>query len=535
VSEIERLLTPALGRWLGNAPEPAGYRNPTELDELLNEWAAGGARIVELGRSREGRAIRAAVIGDGHRTLLAWGHPHPDEPLGACALAWLAEGALAGELPDLAGWRMVLVPCADPDQTARQLWFAGPRTAENFVRGAWRPTNIGLEVDYGFPIDWGPFYQPPDYQGRCHTMLECRQRCGPDGCRRAERPYGPLPESLALAEAVKRFHPEIVASMHSTHTGGDYTFLRLAEAPEVLDDLLALPAACGSLRHLGEAIDPGARWRRGEPDLLRERDLEYHRRALERRSGYDPGLCYAGNASIASYLEAFDERIQMVCPEATQFRHPDFADRSSLDEQIEVDLTSGPGRAGRYYRRALLPAGGLILAQERLDQATRVKSRRRSVDLSRGMLGVLALDRRRRVIAEAERIWSRVASLEELVEHPYLDERRAISTAGADSGDRSMLIFRSRADYRRRPTRAQAASFRWLWPLHTASQLGNFQNFLAVQDTERPEIAAARRELNALQDSELAELPAALREEAPRGPALRSMLARVFRLCLARA
>ena len=132
-------------------------------------------------------------------------------------------------------------------------------------------------------------------------------------------------------------------------------------------------------------------------------------------------------------------------------------------------------------------------------------------------------------------MWETVRDQDWLVEHPYLDERWATSVPGAYVHDRSMLIFRTRADYRRAPSAAQRAAFAWRWPLHTATLLGNQRNFLGVQDPERPEIAAALGRIDALQDSQIAELPAEMRTEAPRGPALRCMLARVLRVMLERA
>jgi hypothetical protein len=156
------------------------------------------------------------------------------------------------------------------------------------------------------------------------------------------------------------------------------------------------------------------------------------------------------------------------------------------------------------------------------------------MELTRGMLGVRALQRRRRALSAADGVWEQVRDLDGLVEHPYVDQRWAIDVPGAFVRDRSMLIFRTREDYRRPPTRAQEASLEWRWPVLTAALLANFRNFLAVQDQSRVEITAATDQIAALQAAELDRLPAELRAESPSGPALRSMLARVMRVMLAR-
>ena len=261
------LLPPSLLTFLHQQPTvTAHYRTPRELDAVLLRWQRSGATLAELGYSKGGAPIRAAVIGTGPRTLLAWGFPHPDEPIGAEALCWLGDGALAGALPDLAAWRLVLVLCADPDEASRQRWFIPPtgqaRDAAFFCAGTWRPTKLDWMVDYGFPLDWGPFWQPPNYEGACRTLKECKLRCGDDGCVFAGRPPAPLPESLALAEAIDRFRPDVVAAMHNTHSGGDYTFLLEREQRATLEALVALPGVFGLSRQLGAPVTAGgAGWR----------------------------------------------------------------------------------------------------------------------------------------------------------------------------------------------------------------------------------------------------------------------------------
>jgi len=536
VPGLSHILTPGLAAALGEISVPR-LVSPKIADDLLNEWAGAGAEIVELGASREGRAIRAAVIGPAEpkHSLLAWGYPHPDEPLGATAICWLAEQALRGRLQDLDGWRFVIIPCADPDQAHRQLWLEGRADAHAFAAGCWSPTHLQLEVDYGFPLDWGPFLQTPDWRGQCRLPSECRASCG-ESCRWEGLPAGPLPESLALARAIERFEPKIVASLHNTHAGGDYTFLLQRERREVMRDLLAIPSASGRARHLGEPIDRGVRWLRDAPDLIHERTLEYHRRQLERSPGYDPNQRYAVNHSAASFIEARPGRVQFICPESTLFYHPAFADTSPWGRRVRVREQVRRGRGGRFYRCRWVRDGGewLLYEQERMPGRRRGTGQRElETEVTRGMLGCLALARRRRTLDAADRIWERVAPHADAY-HPYMDERELFRAPGRFVGDRAMLIFRTRPDYRRPATVAQRATFAWEWPLHTATLLGNFANFLAAQDAERPQIAAAQRKLDRLIAAEIKQLPPRMREQAPWESAARSILARVLRLALDR-
>lgn len=536
VATLSQILTPALAQMLDRL-EIKRLVSPRIADELIDRWAAQGARVSEVGRSSDGRPIRAAVCGplEPRRTLLCWGYPHPDEPLGASAIAWLFEEALAGRLPDLAHWRLVVIPCADPDQARRQLWLEGRASALEFAAGVWRPTHLSLEVDYGFPIDWGPFLHDTEWRGRCRLRRECEGRCG-ERCMYEDLPPGPLPESLALAEAIQRFEPDVIAALHNTHTGGDYTFLMLRERREVLRDLLEIPGAAGRGRHLGEAIDHGARWLRSEPDLLRERMLDYQVRRLERRPDYDPDALYAGNASAANFIESLPKEAQFTCPESTVFFHRDFADPSPWGRTELVREEVRRGRRGRFYRYRWMRDGAewVLAEREHLPDRKRGRGPRElEVAVTRSMLAVRAARRRRRVLEAADRIWERVLPYA-TAPHIYREERARYRRLGPGISERSLLIYRSRADYHRPATVAQRASFAWEWPMHTATILGNFANFLAVQDESVPEIAAAKRELNELIAGEVRRLPPSMREQADWNSAARSILARVLRLMLAR-
>lgn len=111
----------------------------------------------EIGRSREGRPLRAWRLGDGpvHVSLIAG--CHADEPVGPETLrrlvAWLQE-----EPPP--GVRWWIVPHANPDGEARNRawWNASTRDADGrrivdlvpFLRGAIRELP-GDDVEFGFP------------------------------------------------------------------------------------------------------------------------------------------------------------------------------------------------------------------------------------------------------------------------------------------------------------------------------------------------------------------------------------------------
>ncbi|MCY3641554.1 MAG: M14 family metallopeptidase, partial [Gammaproteobacteria bacterium] len=120
----------------------------------LNTLAKGhpGARLMEIGRSVEGRPIRALHVNpEAPRHLLLLGRQHPPEVTGALALMSFMERLLAKRReacvqlgPDCAffkGHGLMLAPNLNPDGVAR---------------GHWRHNLRGVDLNR----DWGAFTQP---------------------------------------------------------------------------------------------------------------------------------------------------------------------------------------------------------------------------------------------------------------------------------------------------------------------------------------------------------------------------------------
>jgi predicted deacylase len=95
----------------------------TALAPTVREAAT--VRIREIGRSVEGRPLRALTVGTGATTVLLWSQMHGDEPTATMALtdllAWLAAPAVEGALRDflLSQLTLVVVPMLNPDGAQR--------------------------------------------------------------------------------------------------------------------------------------------------------------------------------------------------------------------------------------------------------------------------------------------------------------------------------------------------------------------------------------------------------------------------------
>lgn len=312
-----------------------GHVAPSQVADAEAQLQALGLTAERIGRSSSGRTIRALRWGrpDVSRRVVAYAYPHPDEPHGAAGLLALGRALAAGDPPGLQDTCWWLVMCADPDQAKHNTWIAPRVELERYVREYWRPTTLGLEVDYAFPIDHPPFWQP-----------------------RGDHPQAKrttLPESLALAELIERVRPQLVCCLHGDTASGVYTYVTRRPDRTLVDAWDMTTAAAGLDVHRGELPDPGRPRVRGRGDVLAERDLAGRLRAVEARLG--PATAdtrFIGPVSVAQFCEALDPGIVVLTPEVPLFDCAGVGDVSPAGERRVVHH-----RGGRCYIEVILPDG----------------------------------------------------------------------------------------------------------------------------------------------------------------------------------
>jgi protein MpaA len=171
-------------------------------------------RRVELGRSVQGRPITALVFDGTAGTILVLGGIHGDETAGSALVELLAR-RLEAEPAARAGRRVVLIPLANPDgQAARTRTNArGVDLNRNFAAANFRPS-----------ASHGP-----------HALSE--------------------PETRAVQDALDRYHPSCVISIHAPlgciDPDGGSRSAALARGmanlgPLPVRDLPAMPGSLGS-------------------------------------------------------------------------------------------------------------------------------------------------------------------------------------------------------------------------------------------------------------------------------------------------
>ncbi|ANF58641.1 hypothetical protein A5892_15155 [Halotalea alkalilenta] len=165
-------------------------------------------------------------VGEGEKSALVVGGPHPNEPAGGATAVHLARQlAKDGELRKRLGYRWHFIGSIDPDGLAlNDGWLRSPRTLENYLNSFFRPAFID-QPEYTFPLETG------DYSFKNST-----------------------PENLAWQRALELTRPDYQVSLHGTDYGGVFYIVN-RDIPALNDKLVAYPEQVGlTLNAHGEPL-----------------------------------------------------------------------------------------------------------------------------------------------------------------------------------------------------------------------------------------------------------------------------------------
>lgn len=216
--------------YLGRIPDYRTFLTVDELDagtQRLARLYPESVRVFTAGRSANGHPIYCLKIGDGPKNALAFGCPHPNEPIGAMMLesfaALLAENR---DLRDTLGFTWYIVKTSDPDGTKlNEGWFKGPFTIYNYARHYYRPA-MDHQVEWTFPIH----YKNLDFQR-------------------------PTPETQALMGIIDRIKPQFLYSLHNAGFGGVFWYVS-KEDPDLYTKLPDIAGKYGIPLSMGEPEVP---------------------------------------------------------------------------------------------------------------------------------------------------------------------------------------------------------------------------------------------------------------------------------------
>ncbi|GAA2470283.1 zinc carboxypeptidase [Winogradskya humida] len=309
---------------LDTVPDYDAFAGVDELHAGLRAIAERYPDIATLhrcGSSRQGDPLWCLSIDrrPGERPgeapeALAFGLPHPNEPIGGLTALHLAERLCADEvLRERLGHRWRIVDCADPDGLRlNEGWLRGPFTRANYARHFYRPAGRD-QVEWNFPINHQTAYFD-----------------------------APMPETQALMRLIDEHRPALVASLHNSELGGAYYWLNRAE-PALHPVLKEVP------QHLGIPLD------RGEPEAAGLNMLDeaiYEAAALEKvyeKTIADGAPWFEGGGSTTWYADRWgalmlvselpywlDPRVDDTGPAGVSYAQALAANAAGLGELAEL-------------------------------------------------------------------------------------------------------------------------------------------------------------------------------------------------------
>lgn len=159
-------------------------------------------RLINIGRSRNGEDIKALRIGEGRKTALLFGFPHPNEPIGSVTLEYLARRLVEDTALKALDFTWFIVKCADPDGARlNEEWFKGPFTPLNYALNYYRPPGY-QQIEWTFPIK----YKTLNWDN-------------------------PIPETKALMKIMEDAKPRFMYSLHNSGFGGVYFYVSASCKP----------------------------------------------------------------------------------------------------------------------------------------------------------------------------------------------------------------------------------------------------------------------------------------------------------------
>ncbi len=270
---------------LADIPNYDAFLTVDEMD--ANSWALHERHpecvdILEAGQSREGHPILCLKIGNGPKKALAFGCPHPNEPIGCMTLEYFSrrladDPALREEL----GFTWYIIKCIDPDGTRlNEGWFKGPFSVSNYARNFFRPA-VSQQVEWTFPIDYKDLHF-----------------------------HEPLPETQTLMRLIERLKPEFMYSLHNAGFGGVYYYIS-DPAPDLYARFHQLAVDEQLPLSLGEPEVPYAVTL--HPAIYKFLGVEASYDYYERFTSLNPAQAVTGGASSAEYAKRFADTFTLIC------------------------------------------------------------------------------------------------------------------------------------------------------------------------------------------------------------------------------
>lgn len=193
---------------LNKIPQYSAFLTVDEMDKSslqLAEDYPDAVKIFKAGKSRNNHPIYCLKIGNGSKKALAYGCPHPNEPIGAMMLEYFSKALAENkEFREVLDYTWYIIKSCDPDGTKlNEGWFKGPYTIYNYAKNFFRPA-MNQQVEWTFPIDYKDLHFNK-----------------------------PIAETKVLMDIIDEIKPEFIYSLHNAGFGGAFWYITKKFGKEV--------------------------------------------------------------------------------------------------------------------------------------------------------------------------------------------------------------------------------------------------------------------------------------------------------------
>lgn len=283
-------------------PDYKRFFRVKEFDQHTDDLVRHHPETVEVfvgGYSRKGHPIKVIKIGEGSKTALLFGCPHPNEPIGAMMLDFLCEELTVNEdLRNHFDYTWYIVKVIDPDGTKlNEGWFSNPQSIRSYAEHFYRPPGY-LQVEWTFPVDYKTLHF-----------------------------HNPLPETQVLMKLIEKHKPSFMYSLHNAGFGGVYYYIS-DDAPNLYENFHRIPHEFGVPLALGEPEVPYLKAFARAVYKLSPITEEYD--YLEKHSSVDPAMIIKAGASSDEYASRIADTFSLVC-EVPYYYDPRIEDTSETN------------------------------------------------------------------------------------------------------------------------------------------------------------------------------------------------------------
>jgi len=205
-----------INRVLEKIPDYKEFLTVEELDESSRQLADefDSVKMVEAGKSREGRPISYLKIGEGKRNALLFAFPHPNEPIGSMTVEFLSHYLAENpEFTEELGYTWYLIKAVDPDGAAlNEGWFKGEFNPVKYARHYYRPPSHE-QIEWTFPVSYKKleFNNPPV---ETRALMKVMNKTRPDFLFSLHN-AGFCGVYYYISKPIQRMYPEYVELVNS--------------------------------------------------------------------------------------------------------------------------------------------------------------------------------------------------------------------------------------------------------------------------------------------------------------------------------